>query len=74
MPKRPYFKVTYTHRKPLYWKITHKDGRWWSVAYVKQEHGLPRYVITNQRGQVLDEHGPTGRKLVDAVHDYERNT
>lgn len=69
MPKRPYFKVTYTHQKPPYWEITHNDGRWWSVAY-----NGSTYLITNARGQVLDPHGPTGQKLLDAVHDYERNT
>lgn len=74
MPKRPYFKVTYSMQRPPYWEVTHtEDGRWWSVAY-RNEDNRPRYVITNGRGQVLDPHGPTGQKLLDAVHDFERNT
>lgn len=74
MPKRPYFKVTYTHNAPPYWEVTHRDGRWWSVAYRSEDVNRATYFITNAAGRVLDPYGPTGQKVLDAVHDYERNT
>jgi hypothetical protein len=63
--------VTYSHKKPPYWEVTHRDGRWWSVAY---NDFKAHYLITNRVGRVLDQWGPTGQKVLDAVHDFERNT
>lgn len=66
------FKVTYTGKRPPYWEVTHADGRWWSVASrAEPQYG---YLITNAGGRVLDEFGPTGQKVLDAVHNYERGT
>lgn len=67
-------KVTYSHKRPPYWEVTANDGRWWSVAYRSGENGRAIYTITNTRGSNLDPHGPTGRKLLDVVHNHERST
>lgn len=64
-------RVTYSHRRPPYWEVAHRDGRWWSVAYNESTY---RYLITNRAGRVIDERGPTGQKVLDVVHDFERNT
>lgn len=56
--------------RPPYWEVVTGDGRWWSVAHNQDTH---RYLITNGAGRVLDEHGPTGQKVLDAVHSHERN-
>lgn len=68
------FRVTYSSHNPPYWEVTHEDRRWWSVAYREGENGRSVYLITNQRGSVLDPHGPTGQKILDAVHNHERHT
>jgi hypothetical protein len=66
-------KVTYTHERPQpYWEITADDGRWWSISFKPGEPHRGVYVITNARGSNLDPHGPTGQKLLDVVHDYDR--
>jgi hypothetical protein len=64
-------KVTHSHKSPPYWEVTAVDNRWWSVAYNQDTR---QYLITNIVGRVLDQHGPTGQKVLDAVHDYERST
>ena len=66
------FKVTYSHRNPAYWEITREDGRWWSVACRLDERGILHTTITNGKGVLLNPHGPTGQKLLNAVHEYER--
>lgn len=64
-------KVTFTTKRPPYWEVTHSDGRWWSVAYSMKTY---RYLITNGRGRIINEHGPTGQKVIAAVNNHERNT
>jgi hypothetical protein len=68
------FRVNYSHKRPPYWEVTHSDGRWWSVAYRADENNRALYLITAGNGRLLDPHGPTGQKVLDAVHDFERNT
>jgi hypothetical protein len=64
-------KVTYSHKNPPYWEVTAADGRWWSVAYNQRTY---TYLVTNRTGRILKEGGPTGRKVIDTVHNYERGT
>lgn len=71
------YRVTYSHKRPPYWEVTATDNRWWSVAYVApttESNGIGRHVITNLAGRVLDADGPTGRCILSAVFDFERNT
>lgn len=66
-------RVNYFQARPLYWEVTHSDGRWWSVAYKADANNRVEYIITNGRGQRLDMHGPTGQRILDAVHAFERH-
>lgn len=67
-------KVTYSHEFPPYWEVTAGDGRWWSVAYRSERNSRGIYTITNAHGRTLDPQGPTGRKLIDTVHNHMRGT
>lgn len=62
--------MKYKQESRPYWEVAAADGRWWSVAYNQDTY---HYLITNGAGRVLDEHGPTGQKVLDAVHNHERN-
>jgi hypothetical protein len=68
------FRVNYSHKRPPYWEVTHSDGRWWSVAYRAAEGWHEQYLITAGNGRLLNPNGPTGQKVLAAVHDFERNT
>lgn len=63
-------RVNYFHQQPPYWEVVTGDGRWWSVAYNPDTY---RYLITNRAGRILNVHGPTGQKVLDAVHAFERH-
>lgn len=63
-------RVTYSHERPPYWEVMAGDGRWWSVGY---NQDTERFLITNGAGRVLDPHGPTGQKVLDAVNSHERS-
>ncbi|OBH08944.1 hypothetical protein [Mycobacterium sp. E1747] len=65
-------RVNYFQSSPLYWEVTQGDGRWWSIFYKVDDNSRAEYIITNARGQRLNMHGPTGQKILDAVHDFER--
>lgn len=63
-------RVKYKQASPPYWEVV-AGHKWWSVAYNRETY---RYLITNHAGRILDETGPTGRKVLAAVHDHERGT
>ena len=68
----PAWGIAGSHRTTCYWEITADDGRWWSVAYRRDEENHAVFTITNSRGSNLDPHGPTGQKLLDVVHSHQR--
>lgn len=80
--RKPIGYVTHSHTVEggtvQYWEVTdpHRRDRWWSVAKrtLTGTNVGTVWTVTNARGRILDPPSPTRDRVMDAVHDYERNT
>jgi hypothetical protein len=58
-------KVTYADRSQRYWEV--REGRkWWSIAGKSSS-----FLVVNSQTRVINPSGPTGKRVIQAVLDYE---